>query len=554
MPILIALLLLMQLGASCSKPAAPKPPAPPANPCLVAGVDTCLANAYQNATVSLDQEKQVMHSFGASDCWGIKFIGKNWPESKRNEIADLLFSKEFDANGNPKGIGLSMWRVNIGAGSLEQGAASKISSEWRREESFQDASGNYDWTKQAGNRWFAKAAKARGVEHLLAFSISAPVHMTKNGYAFGPSGNDKGKLNLKSDKYAAYANFMVDVLERFKTEGMEMNYISPINEPQWDWEANASGVASQEGTAATNQESLALIRELDKSLVSKGVTTKIAYGEAAQLSFLAGSVSWLSDRTDVFNYFWNKSSSGYIGNLNRVEKVVSGHSYFSQPDVPTLVNNRKNLLSRMTAVNNEVSFWQSEYCILSGEDGIQGGGRDLGIQTALYIARIMHHDLAMANASSWQWWLGVSPGDYKDGLVYVADQSGNMGELQTTKSDGIILKSKMLWAMGNYSRFIRPGMRRVEANLEGSSDPLVAASNLMISAYKNASAKEVVIVAINMTNDNKKIKMNGLTIPNGKFKTYVTTNQKELQFSETSSTEKITLEPKSVTTFVGTYQ
>jgi O-glycosyl hydrolase len=160
----------------------------------------------------------------------------------------------------------------------------------------------------------------------------------------------------------------------------------------------------------------------------------------------------------------------------------------------------------------------------------------------------------MANASSWQWWLGVSPSDYKDGLVYVADQSGNMGELQTTKSDGIILKSKMLWAMGNYSRFIRPGMRRVEANLEGSSDPLVAASSLMISAYKNAAAKEVVIVAINMTNDNKKIKMNGLTIPGGKYKTYTTTNQKELQFSETSSTEKITLEPRSITTFVGTYQ
>lgn len=549
-----SLLLLFHVGAGCSKPAAPQPPPPPVNTCLVNGVDTCLANKYFNATISLDQEKQLVHSFGASDCWGIKFIGKNWPESKRNEIADLLFSKDFDANGNPKGIGLSMWRVNIGAGSYEQGAASKISSEWRREESFQSASGAYDWTKQAGNRWFAKAAKARGVEHLLAFSISAPVHMTKNGFAFGPSDAEKGKLNLKSDKYVAYADFMVDILDRFKTEGIEMNYISPINEPQWDWEANASGMASQEGTAATNLESLNLIKELDKSLLKKGLNTRIAYGEAAQLSFLSGTVSWLADRTDVFNYFWNKGSSGFIGNLSRVEKIISGHSYFSQPDVPTLVNNRKNLLNRMNSINNEVSFWQTEYCILSGEDGIQGGGRDLGIQTALYISRVIHNDLVHANASSWQWWLGVSPGDYKDGLVYVSDLNGNMGEIQTTKSDGLIFKSKMLWAMGNYARFIRPGMRRVEASVEGSTDPIVAATNLMISAYKNPVTRELVIVVINMTTDSKKIRLNGITIPSRKFKTYTTTNIKELQFSETSATDNITLEPRSVTTFVGTYQ
>lgn len=130
-----------------------------ANPCLVNGLDTCASKAALTATISLESEKQTMHSFGASDCWGIKFIGKNWPEAKRNQIADLLFSKEMDQQGNPKGIGLSMWRINIGAGSYEQGVNSNISSDWRREESFQLPNGSYDWTKQAGNQWFARAAK-----------------------------------------------------------------------------------------------------------------------------------------------------------------------------------------------------------------------------------------------------------------------------------------------------------------------------------------------------------------------------------------------------------
>ncbi len=33
------------------------------------------------------------------------------------------------------------------------------------------------------------------------------------------------------------------------------------------------------------------------------------------------------------------------------------------------------------------------------------------------MARVIHYDLTVGGASSWQWWLAVSPYDYKDGLV-----------------------------------------------------------------------------------------------------------------------------------------
>jgi hypothetical protein len=41
----------------------------------------------------------------------------------QQKVADYLFSQEFDASGNPVGIGLSIWRVNLGAGTLEQAGA-----------------------------------------------------------------------------------------------------------------------------------------------------------------------------------------------------------------------------------------------------------------------------------------------------------------------------------------------------------------------------------------------------------------------------------------------
>ena len=73
------------------------------------------------------------------------------------------------------------------------------------------------------------------------------------------------------------------------------------------------------------------------------------------------------------------------------------------------------------------------------------------MNAAMYIAKVIQQDLVWSNASAWQWWLAVSPYDYKDGLVYV----------DKNKTDGNYYDSKMFWALGNYSRFIRPGMIRV---------------------------------------------------------------------------------------------
>ena len=494
-----------------------------------------------------------MHSFGASDCWSIKFIGKNWPEYKRNQIADLLFSKGVDSEGNPLGIGLSMWRMNIGAGSYEQGVDSRITSPWRREECFLNGRGEFDWSKQEGNLWFAKAARARAVEHLLAFTLSPPVHMTKNGFAFGSSGVELGKLNLGDDKYSTYSEFIATVLNQLSTQGLNVDFFSPINEPQWDWIAGASGEAGQEGTSATNEEAFRLITELDKSFANSNLSTKIGFGEAASLNHLYGPLPWLSDRTDVFSYFWNRASSGYLGNLPTVQKVISGHSYFSQPDLASLVNNRIQLKGRISAINNEIDYWQSEYCILLNEQGTQGNGRDLGISSALYVARVIHHDLTLANATSWQWWLGVSPSDYKDGLVYVNDLNGQMGERPSTTTDGTVVESKMLWSLGNFSRFVRPGMVRVKAIIEGLEDPFTSATSLMISAFKNSKERELVIVIINATANSKKISIQGLSNIANEYKKYTTSSTKDLQFSLESAKELIEIESKSISTLVMNY-
>ncbi|WP_282071968.1 glycoside hydrolase [Polaribacter atrinae] len=191
-------------------------------------------------------EYQTIHNFGASDAWSAQFVGK-WSLDKKEAIADLLFSTEKNADGTFKGIGLSTWRFNIGAGSAEQGVESSIKDEWRRAEGFLNNDSSYNWNRQLGQQWFLKAAKERGVSSFIGFVNSPPVQFTKNNKAFSADGLSS---NLKTSNYVKYGLFLKDVVRHFKDcLDLKFNFISPFNEPQWDWKNG-----KQEGSPWNNDE------------------------------------------------------------------------------------------------------------------------------------------------------------------------------------------------------------------------------------------------------------------------------------------------------------
>lgn len=72
------------------------------------------ASAQTRYTVLPSSPEQHIQHFGASDAWSMQFIGL-WSEKQQQQVADWLFSSENDAQGKPKGIGLSIWRFNLGA-------------------------------------------------------------------------------------------------------------------------------------------------------------------------------------------------------------------------------------------------------------------------------------------------------------------------------------------------------------------------------------------------------------------------------------------------------
>ena len=445
-----------------------------------------------DVTIIPHEEHQTISGFGASDAWSIQFVGQYWPESKRNQIADLLFSNQLDRNNNPIGIGLSQWRFNIGAGSRSQGEDSGIKDAWRRTESFLGDTG-YNWNAQNGQLWFLNAAKKRGVNQFIAFSNSPPITMTKNSKAYSDGGI---QANIDRSKYMEYINFLTRVLEEVNTRHqIEFDYIAPFNEPQWDWKRNSG----QEGSPWTNSDIKILTTLLDSMLTVKHSTTKIELAEAGQLNYLYDTDN-KAERGNQIQAFFNPQSQNYLGNLKRVAHKISGHSYYTTFDTNTLISTRSKLKNTLQTLASPPEFWMTEYCVLENNKEIVGRGRDLGIDTALYVGRVIHTDLVLADASAWQWWLAVSPYNYKDGLIYI----------DKNKNNGHVYESKLLWTLGHYSRFIKRGYKRI--GLE-RSDQNTAKNNIkdvLISTYKAPTKDEYIAVFINQTTSPKAIKYNVL--------------------------------------------
>ncbi|MBC7654900.1 MAG: hypothetical protein H7098_10565, partial [Oligoflexus sp.] len=168
--------------------------------------------------------------------------------------------------------------------------------------------------------------------------------------------------------------------------------------------------------------------------------------------------------------------------------------------------------------------------------------------------KVIHHDLAIANVSAWQWWLAVSPYNYSDALVYINDPSGGF-DLNAVKTDGIVSDSKQLWCFGNYSRFIRPGMVRISASLNTVKDVTSAAATQMVTAYKDKVNKKIVIVIINMEASGKKfaIDPSALNLANKQLAAYTTSVTASLSKSVVDA-GNIAIPGKSVVTLVGNYK
>ncbi len=469
-------------------------------------------------TLYLNDTVQQIRNIGASGCWYSEEIGSKWPAAHKQRIAELLFSRAVGADGKPKGIGLSAFRYNIGAGTAEQGDSSGKSDASHRVECFLSPNGTYHWDKQAGYTWMLRQAKSYGVENLIAFVNSPPVQFTENG--LGYKLKKDYKVNLKDDKYEAYANFLTEVVGHFDKTGLHFNYISPVNEPQWDW-SDTYGKAKQEGSPWANEDIYRTVKALDAGLARQKLDTKILVTEAGMLSFLYEGSTKASRQ--VAN-FYSPSSPLYIGALSHVMPFVEGHGYFTEVGDVNTITTRNKLRDSLKKYNSGLEYWQSEYCMLG--DGFTEGskaGRST-MDCALFLAKLINTDFTEGNATAWHYWNAYEPGRADSSTLYYLIA---LNPQRAKDLNNPFAVTKNLWVLGHYSLLVRPGMYRIQTGRGDGLTATQAAQQVMVSAFRDVAGKKLVVNIINYTMEEKhtSLALQGLT--KGKVLTlvkhYVTT-------------------------------
>ena len=460
---------------------------------LMASMPMAAQSTYK-VTLEPSVKYQTMQDFGASDCWTADFVGKYFGNEEKEKSARWLFSQKFDSNGNPEGIGLSMWRVNLGAGSAEQGEASGIDDVTRRGYCYLDSKGTYDWTKSAGQQYFMQKAREYGVDHYLLFANSAPVQFTKNGKACANKGVKDS--NLSDDHYGDFASFLTTTAKHFIDQGYNITLIDPVNEPQYDW------TDGQEGSPWTNECISRLARELDASISAAGINSQILLPEACQWKalYMDGTEKRANNQIEAF--FNPANTSTYIGDLKSLRRAVAGHSYWTFGNNDDLENIRRAVADK--AAKYDLDVYQTEWSMLDKEPSVSAGfpasyDDASYMDIALYMGKLIYCDLTFGNMSSWNYWTSFAQerwGQKNRFYLLRLNAKGDTGNESygDIAQGGTVSDNPNLWVLGNYSRFIRPGYVRI-GHATNQSESL---NKLMGSAYVSPDGKRIVVVYVNM--------------------------------------------------------
>lgn len=444
-----------------------------------------LVNANKNGSnttvIDVNTNYQIMNGFGASACWWSQDVGA-WDNA--DEIMQALYDSD-------KGIGLNIYRYNLGAGSKND---THILTENRRTECFLNADGTYNFNNDKNAQACLELAKKYAGKdmRLTLFCNSAPVYLTKNGASYcTPYKNEDEPWisNLDKSKYPDFADFCYNSAGYFVNKGYRVTSVSPINEPQYNWAAwynddNTYSV-NQEGCYYSKYEA----RDLLKIFVKKFKGSDLDKKGVKVSMFESGSME--GDDSSCAAYMDCILGRGpkYVfknAKLRKYFKEVSMHSYWSGADT------KKNAEKYISDKYSKYSVAATEYCQMTDDKNTgvydliakeKNGTNGTSIKYGVAMANTIVDDLTIMNANEWDWWTACSYGTYTDGLIYLDEDNHENLDF-----------SKRYYCLGNFSKFIKEGAVRVACSSgvkNVRSVAFVNEDNTVVTVYVNNNDKKV---------------------------------------------------------------
>jgi len=377
-------------------------------------------------TVALATELQTMDGFGINNVFQ--------PEFPTNYL-DTLFG-----TGDGQ-IGLTIMRVGMSSdGSLMNGAND------------------------------VKGANTRGVKTFIGSAWTAPANCkTNNNTQAGGFIKDDTCLDSWSKTIAAFP-------AKFKTAtGVDLTAMSPANEPDF---ASCGLMEPCNGN-------------YDTMLWKASDAVKLVNKVGPLLKALTPPVKLITPEASEWIHLWtNESATGSVpGNKPSSNPLMGkdydyGHAFFADKTAWGNIDiigvhqyDTQKAYPWPTDVTEKKAIWETE---MSGVAWWPEQGPSTDIANGVVVAGWIHDALVNGPASAWLWWWPKPLADSGGGNV-------------TNDNEGLWLqdgtKTKRLYTLGNYSKFIRPGYKRVDITGNTSTD-------LLLTAFKGTDGT-VVIVAIN---------------------------------------------------------
>jgi O-glycosyl hydrolase len=484
-----------------------------------------------NRTINIkyNEGRQTIDGFGGSNAW----TGLPRDQETARRLVKLLFSKT-------DGIGFTILRNRIPFRErLEDDTDPGLNDGFvvRKNDNTYDYTVNPNGTKTFNLNWNSwdlsgtrnlieqiKALGANGPEKLTI--MSAPWTVPNNrvtrwkeditgvnartNYVMNWSLPDRwGKL--RRDKYDDYADLLADYVLNFEAKmGAPLSVLSVQNEPNWksDWET----------TYWSGTDLRDFIVTISKRFPMKGVIAG------------NGGINIMMPEFENFNINFNEMIKPSLDNPAS-EKIIT-HIALHQYNGTNDSSSRAGSMEFPGITASGKRFWQTE---VSGTGSALPPGP--GINNALFYARMIHWDMTLAQTNAFlYWWLWTNNrnGDFPGALIKVDDDE--------------IITSQRLYAMGQYSRFIRPGWQRIDCDTSPTS-------GIYSSAYKNPNTKEIAIVIINETITHFSLPLDLEGAEYDQLEIWRTSEKEKLKSigkQQTSrNTTEVILAPMSITTFYG---
>lgn len=388
------------------------------------------ASAEQGPLIDWDTTRQTMDGFGVCAAFHTANNIRLIPSDRRTELLDLLFSQS-------RGAGLSYVRNIVGDGGDIGGGKTWGTPRNGSTPTIEPSENVWNWTGDEGQLWFMREAVSRGCARHLSTVWSPPAWMKDNASVINGG-------RLRSDKYRAFAEYLSAYVRGYKDHhGVVIDAISPANEPDQTTKYSSCNWSGPEFLRLV-RDHIAPVFERD------GIKAKLVLGECS---------------------FWSdalvRDSLADPVARARVD-VVASHAYTKSNAGFEPLEGRTGILRAARAALKPI--WQTEV--------MRYDANDTSITDALYWARLIHAHIVDDGASAWFYWTAATFHDSRSGLL----------EYDVDKQRLVI--SKRLFALGNFSRFVRPGYVCV------ACDPRPA-GDLLLAAFRDPKSSRKVAVLIN---------------------------------------------------------